>query len=196
MRHTRKPGPDSPKRFGRRTLLERSAAGGALLAANLFGGVIAPAEAAAQNGTAPKPGAKMRRVVTAHNAEGKSYIASDELVDVAALWTTKPEQPLGSAAASEQLQVGKATGETRFFVATIAPSNDPKPDLKNRIGFHRTPGIAYCYVLSGEIVFLVDVQEVRVKAGELVVERNTMHSWRNESAVPATMLITVVNATA
>jgi mannose-6-phosphate isomerase-like protein (cupin superfamily) len=194
MPDTRKPGPQSPRRFGRRTLLERSAAGGALLAANLFG-LITPAEAA-QGATRAKPGAKMRRVVTAHNAEGKSYIASDEMVDVAGLWTTKPDQPLGSAAAHEQLQVAKATGETRFFVATIAPSTDPKPDLKNRIGFHRTPGIAYCYVLTGEVVFLVDVQEIRVKAGELVVERNTMHSWRNEGSVPVTMLITVVNATA
>jgi mannose-6-phosphate isomerase-like protein (cupin superfamily) len=195
MPHTRKPGPGSSKKFGRRTLLERSAAGGALLAANFFG-LFGPAEAEAQGGAAPKPGAKMRRVVTAHNAEGKSYIASDELVDVAGLWTTKPDVVLGAAAEGERLQVAKATGETRFFVATIAPSKDPKPDLKNRIGFHRTPGIAYCYVLSGEVVFLVDVQEVRVKTGELVVERNTMHSWRNESSVPATLLITVVNATA
>jgi mannose-6-phosphate isomerase-like protein (cupin superfamily) len=195
MPNTTKPEPGSSRKFGRRTLLERSAAGGALLAANFFAGLVTPAEAEAQGAAAPKPGAKMRRIVTAHNAEGKSYIASDESVDVSGLWTTKPDLVLGAAAEGERLQVAKATGETRFFVATIAPSKDPKPDLKNRIGFHRTPGIAYCYVLSGEVVFLVDVQEVRVKTGELVVERNTMHSWRNETSAPVTMLITVVNAT-
>jgi hypothetical protein len=195
MPHTPKPRPGSARKFGRRTLLEGSAAGGALLAANFFAGLIAPARAEAQSAAAPKPGAKMRRIVTAHNAEGKSYIASDELVDVASLWTTQPDVVLGAAVEGERLQVAKATGETRFFVATIAPSKDPKPDLKNRIGFHRTPGIAYCYVLSGEVVFLVDLQEVRVKTGELVVERNTMHSWRNETSAPVTMLITVVNAT-
>src|SRR5262245_38678345 len=149
MPHTRKPEPGSSTRFGRRTLFERSAAGGALLAANFFG-LVGPAEVEAQGAAA-----KMRRVVTAHNAEGKSYIASDELVDVSGLWTTKPDVVLGAAAEGERLQVAKATGETRFFVAAIAPSKDPKPDLKNRIGFHRTPGIAYCYVLSGEVVFLV-----------------------------------------
>ena len=87
-------------------------------------------------------------------------------------------------------------GQTRCFVATIAPSPDPKPDLTNRIGFHRTPGIAYCYVLSGEIVFLVDTAEVKVRTGDLIVERNTDHSWRNETSSPVTMLITVVNAEA
>jgi quercetin dioxygenase-like cupin family protein len=81
-------------------------------------------------------------------------------------------------------------------VATIQPSKDPKPNLENRVGFHRTPGIAYCFMLTGEIVLLVDTQEIRVRAGDLVVERNTLHSWRNEGTVPVAMLITVVNASA
>jgi quercetin dioxygenase-like cupin family protein len=45
-------------------------------------------------------------------------------------------------------------------------------------------------------VFLVDTLEVRIKAGDLVVERNTMHSWRNEGTEPVTMAITVVTAVA
>jgi quercetin dioxygenase-like cupin family protein len=43
---------------------------------------------------------------------------------------------------------------------------------------------------------MVDTQEVRIKAGDLVVERNTMHSWRNEGTEPVTMAITVVTAVA
>jgi mannose-6-phosphate isomerase-like protein (cupin superfamily) len=137
----------------------------------------------------------MRRIVTAHDAEGKSYIASDEVVPVTSLWTTRPDQPLGAAASGERLQVSHATGDTRHFVATIQPSKDPKPDMENRLGFHRTPGVAYCYMLTGEIVFLVDTKEVRLKAGDLVVERNTMHSWRNEGSIPVSMLITTVTVT-
>ena len=90
----------------------------------------------------------------------------------------------------------RATGETRFFLAAIPPSTDPKPNLQNRLGFHRTGGVAYCYVLNGELVFLVDTQEVRLRAGDLVVERNTMHSWRNEGTEAVTMAITVVTAVA
>ena len=118
----------------------------------------------------------------AHDAEGKSSIASDEMVAVANLWTTGPDRVLGDAAAGERLQVARVTGETRHFVAAIQPSRDPKPNLTNRLGFHRTAGIAYCYILTGELFFLVDTQEVKIRARDLVVERNTMHSWRGNRA--------------
>lgn len=197
-RRHRNPGSNraAPK-LNRRALLGYSAAGGAALAGSFFGAIGDTAAAALQESATPSPrGQRMRRVVTAHNAEGKSYVASDEMIDVAALWTTKPDQPLGAARAGEPKLVSRATGETRYFVATIQPSKDPKPTLVNRVGFHRTPGIAYCYLLTGEIVFLVDTQEVKVRAGDLVIERNTMHSWRNDGTVPVSMLITVVNASA
>lgn len=185
------------RKFDRRSVLAYSAVGGAALAGALFGAVnetvasgqVAPA-------TLPLPTGRMRRVVSGHNAGGKSYIVSDEMADLANLWTTKPDQPLGLAPAGEPRQLSHVTGETRFFMTTIQPSKDPKPSLENRVGFHRTPGIAYCFMLTGEIVFLVDTQEIRVRAGDLVVERNTMHSWRNEGTVPVAMLITVVNASA
>ena len=77
----------------------------------------------------------------------------------------------------------------------MAPHEDPKPDLTNRIGFHRTPGVAYVYILSGEVMFLVDEGEVRLKPGDLLVERGTDHSWRVEGSDPAGMLLVVANAT-
>jgi quercetin dioxygenase-like cupin family protein len=42
----------------------------------------------------------------------------------------------------------------------------------------------------------VDTQEAKVRVGDLVVERNTLHSWRNETNSPVPMLVVVVNATA
>ena len=57
-------------------------------------------------------------------------------------------------------------------------------------------GVAYVFVLTGEIVFLVDREEVRLRAGDLVVERGTMHSWRNEGDTPVGLLVTVVGAEA
>ena len=117
-------------------------------------------------GQTPVPAGKMRRVVTGHNAAGKSYIVSDEMAPVGSLWTTKPDQPIGQAPPGEAQKVSRATGEGRFFVAAIQPSKDPKPNLENRIGFHQTQGIAYCYILNGEIVFLVDTGEVKVRAGD------------------------------
>ena len=178
-------------------MLAHSAMGGAALAGALFGAVNETVvEGQGAHAALPAPEGRMRRVVTGHNAAGKSYIVSDEMADLANLWTTKPDQPLGPAPSGEPRQLSHATGETRFFLTAIQPSKDPKPNLENRVGFHRTPGIAYCFMLTGEIVLLVDTQEVRVRAGDLVVERNTMHSWRNEGTLPVAMLITVVNASA
>jgi hypothetical protein len=180
----------TPIQFDRRALLTCSAAGGAALL-GLLGSV---ADSAA--GQTSAPSGRSRRIVSAHRADGKSYIATDETADPGGLWATKPDQLLGPAPPDEPRVLTRVTGETRAFVATIQPSRDPKPNLENRIGFHRTPGIAYCYILSGELVYLVDTQEVKVRAGDLVVERNTLHSWRNETGSPVPMLVVVVNASA
>jgi hypothetical protein len=178
-------------------MLRYSVTGGAALAATAIGIGLEGSVEAAQTPTTPSAPAKtMRRIVTAHNKEGKSYIAIDELVPVNSIWSTNAEQPLGAPPAGEKTMVTRVTGETRHFVATIPPSKAPKPDLTNRIGFHRTPGIAYCYLLNGQIVFLTDTQEVIVKAGDVVVERNTLHSWRNDTNEPVSMLITTVNSAA
>ena len=166
--------------FDRRTIL-RFAFGGptaVTLAAGMFG--VGVDEAVAAQGATRAPARTVRRIVTAHNAEGQIVHRGRR---------QRPDgrhlaHPAGETdrhrAGDEKLLVGRATGETRFFLAAIPPSTDPKPNLQNRVGFHRTGGIAYCYVLNGELVFLVDTQEVRIHAGDLVVERNTMHSWRNE----------------
>ncbi len=70
-----------------------------------------------------------------------------------------------------------------------------KADSGKSIGYHRADGIAYCLILNGEIAFLVDMQEVIVRAGDVVVERNTLHSWRNEGREPVSMFIVTVSAT-
>jgi len=181
----------------RRALLEFSAVGGMAATVGLVAaqGASPGAEAAqAIDAIAPQKG-KLRRVVTAHNAEGKSFIANDEIVDAAHIWNGTPDHPLGTTVGVEPPGVSHATGQTRCFVAAIPPSRDPKPTLANRIGYHRADGIAYCLILNGEIAFLVDTQEVIVRAGDVVVERNTLHSWRNEGREPVSMFIVTVSAT-
>jgi len=198
-KHERKRAGASGRLVSRRAVLECSAiGGGAALAAGLVGGLVRVVEAGEQSnqreGRAAAAGGTMRRVISGHNAQGKSYIAGDELVDANDLWRTDAERPLGAGPTAERAPQFRPTGASRCFVAAIQPSSDPKPNLENRIGFHRTGGVAYCYILTGEIVFLTDLQEVRLKAGDLLVERGTDHSWRNEGTAPVAMLITVVAA--
>jgi hypothetical protein len=181
---------------GRRQLLQASAAGGLTLASGLFGGLLNPAaaEAGQAAGLAPKSG-KMRRVVSALNADGKSYIAIDDTVDVANLWTTAAGKVMGDVGKAEPPGLANATGQMRVFVAAIQPSKDPKPTMANRIGFHKGAGISYCLIMNGSLTYMVDTQETVVRAGDLVIERSTLHSWRNESTEPVSMFIVTVNAT-
>ena len=187
------------KGLGRRAMLERSAVGGAALAAGLFGFRGVTEAGAGQPPAGPQRSVttgRMRRVVSAHDSEGKSCIASDEEISINDLWSTSGDQPLGAGPAGERAPRFRATGASRCFIATLQKSPDPIPTLENRIGFHRTSGVAYVLVLTGEIVFLVDREEVRLKAGDLVVERGTDHSWRNEGDTPVGLLVTVVSAAA
>ena len=109
----------------------------------------------------------MRRVVSAHDSQGQSFIASDEEVDINELWRTSGDQLLGAGPAGEPPPAFRATGASSYYIATLQKSPDPPPTLENRIGFHQTPGVAYVLVLTGEVVYMVDREEVRLKAGSI-----------------------------
>ena len=183
----------SPRLIGRRAVLEGSALGGAALAAGFFGPLAGTAVAGQAQ---PVKTGQIRRVASGKNAAGKSYIAVDEVVAINNVWSTTADQPLGPTPDGEhRTDFSHATGDSRCFLAALPPSQDPKPNLTNRIGFHETTGVAYCYVLNGEIVFLVDEEEVRLQAGDLLIERGTAHSWRNEGTEPVGLMIVVATAT-
>jgi mannose-6-phosphate isomerase-like protein (cupin superfamily) len=55
-------------------------------------------------------------------------------------------------------------------------------------GMHQTPTIDFVTVISGEIdLRLDDGKEVHLKPGDCVIQRGTMHSWRNRGNVPCLM---------
>lgn len=53
----------------------------------------------------------------------------------------------------------------------------------------KTRTLDFCIVLEGEIVLVLDTQEVPLKAGEIVVQRGTNHAWSNRSGKPAVVAI-------
>jgi mannose-6-phosphate isomerase-like protein (cupin superfamily) len=188
--------PEKLLRTGRRAMLGYSAAGGLAVASGLLGVLTSATDTEAGQiaGKMMLPNGKMRRIVTALNAEGKSYIASDGPVDANDLWKGTPDRPLGVAGENEPPGVTHATGQSRCFVAAIQPSKDPKPTMSNRLGYHRGNGVSHCLILDGDLVFMVDTQETIVRPGDLIVERNTLHSWRNEGTQPVSMFIVTINA--
>jgi len=64
----------------------------------------------------------------------------------------------------------------------------------SRPGMHQTPTIDFGIVLSGEIWLELDDSEVRLKAGDCVVQRGTMHAWRNRSGEPCVMSFVLIEA--
>jgi hypothetical protein len=46
---------------------------------------------------------------------------------------------------------------------------------------HRTASIDYAIVMSGEIDMLLDVGEVHLKSGDIIVQQGTNHAWVNNS---------------
>ena len=187
---------DGTRRPGRRQMLQMSAAGGLTLASGLLGGLLSPTPAAGADGSITPQNGKLRRVVSGLNPEGKSYIAIDDSADVANLFATPVGRALGEVAKNEPAQLPmNASGQTRCFVAAIQPHKDQKPTMANRIGFHKGAGISYCLILNGTLTYLTDTQETVIKSGDLVVERSTLHSWRNEGTTPVSMFIVTVSAT-
>jgi uncharacterized cupin superfamily protein len=53
----------------------------------------------------------------------------------------------------------------------------------------KTRTLDFCIVLEGEIVLVLDTQEVPLKAGEIVVQRGTNHAWSNRSTRPAVVAV-------
>ena len=62
-------------------------------------------------------------------------------------------------------------------------------------GMHRTASIDYAIVMSGEIDMLLDDSEVKVKAGDVVVQQGTIHAWANRSSAPCVIAFILIGAT-
>jgi mannose-6-phosphate isomerase-like protein (cupin superfamily) len=58
---------------------------------------------------------------------------------------------------------------------------------------HRTETIDYAIVLSGEIVMLLDEQEVLLKAGDILVQCGTNHAWVNRSNASAVVVFVLID---
>jgi mannose-6-phosphate isomerase-like protein (cupin superfamily) len=71
----------------------------------------------------------------------------------------------------------------------VAPGHPPRhPHI------HRTRTIDYVVVLEGEIHLMLDDAEVRLEAGDVVVQQGTHHAWFNRGTVPCRLAMVFVDA--
>lgn len=59
--------------------------------------------------------------------------------------------------------------------------------------FHKTPTLDYAIVLEGEIHALLDEDETVMRAGDILVQRATNHSWSNRSGKPCRMAFVLID---
>jgi quercetin dioxygenase-like cupin family protein len=75
---------------------------------------------------------------------------------------------------------------TRFAVNDFQPDNKPH--------MHRTETIDYVLVLEGEIEMDMDNSTVKLKAGDVMVQRGTNHAWANRSNARARVAFVLIDA--
>ena len=154
----------------------------------------------------PKPA---RRIVTGHDAQGRSVILSDGMppnvrdkgtgVDFIEIWRTTTTPALIQATEPEPtdgaLNVPPPRHGTRIRLNDFYPGHILKlpvrADGRHRM-MHRTRSVDYGIVLEGEIYMILDDCEVLLRAGDIVIQRGTDHAWENRSDKMARMAFILV----
>jgi mannose-6-phosphate isomerase-like protein (cupin superfamily) len=141
---------------------------------------------------------KVRRVVTGHHVNGKARVLIDEVVSntfegrpgaqVAPIWTSEgfPVNNDGDADAGARKVGTTLDGGTVFRVVSFGPGVAARN--------HRTDSIDYAVVISGEIDMELDDEIVHLKAGDVMVQRGTIHNWVNKGTAPCLIAFILIAA--
>lgn len=141
-----------------------------------------------------------RRVVTGHDAHGRAIIQSDTEFAThpiasgdaafALVWTT-PSVPVDNNDPTDGRE--RDAGLT-IHTGSVIRVVDMLPNGASPM--HRTNSIDYGIVLSGEVELeLDDGVRTTVGAGSIIVQRGTIHRWRNPSAsVPCRIVFVLIEA--
>jgi quercetin dioxygenase-like cupin family protein len=142
---------------------------------------------------------KVRRVVTGHDKNGKATVKIDDLGanhragranhEAQLVWTTDrvPVRFAENEGDMGAREVGTTVkGGSVFRVVEYGPGVAPRN--------HRTDSIDYAVVISGEIDMDLDGTVVHLKAGDVLVQRATIHNWINNGRVPCVIAFVLISA--
>jgi quercetin dioxygenase-like cupin family protein len=139
----------------------------------------------------------VRRVVTGHDKDGKAIVLIDEMtkptpsrpnVEASVVWTTEgfPVDNTGDDDTSTRKVGTTHPNGVVFRVVEFHPGAAPRN--------HRTDSVDFAVVISGEIDMDLDGTMVHLKAGDVLVQRGTIHNWFNNSDKPCVIAFTLVDA--
>jgi quercetin dioxygenase-like cupin family protein len=139
----------------------------------------------------------VRRVVTGHDASGRAVLRSDDVfapqlipsgdAAMALLWTTAtvPADNDDDVDGRERAAATTLTGGSVIRVVDMLPGQASP--------FHRSNSVDYGIVMSGRVVLEVDDgAATELSTGDVVVQRGTVHLWRNPSDTEVCRIVFVL----
>jgi mannose-6-phosphate isomerase-like protein (cupin superfamily) len=141
----------------------------------------------------------IRRVVTGHNTSGKAVVLIDEISTNTmsrrpgqtgcVVWSTEGFPANNDGDTDESLR----SVTTGLPNGTICRINKFDPGVSPRM--HRTDTIDYAIVMSGAIdMEMDDGAVVHLKAGDVLVQRGTVHNWINTGTEPCIIAFILIDA--
>ena len=140
----------------------------------------------------------IRRVVTGHDEQGRAKVLIDEQVsnvismrpgaNSSVIWSSVgfPVDNDGDHDPSHKKIATTIDNGTVFRVISFGPGVAPRN--------HRTDSIDYAVVISGEIDMELDIGSVHLKAGDVLVQRGTIHNWVNRGKEPCVIAFSLIAA--
>lgn len=142
----------------------------------------------------------VRRVVTANDDQGKAVVWIDDLasnrrnprpgVETILAWTTDStpaDLDGGDDLGARTVDRPPPYRGTIFRIIEFSPGNERD--------MHITPTLDYAVVIAGEIdMELDDGVEVHLQAGDVLVQRATVHNWVNRGAAPCVIAFVLIDA--
>jgi quercetin dioxygenase-like cupin family protein len=141
---------------------------------------------------------QFRRVVTGHDASGRAIVEIDEVAKnlvssrpgatAGVVWTTEgfPVDNTGTEDAGQRKTGTTLDNGTVFRILELAPGVSPRN--------HRTDSIDYAVVMSGEVDMELNDTTVHLKAGDVLVQRGTIHNWVNRGTEPCVIAFVLIAA--
>ena len=141
---------------------------------------------------------QIRRIVTGHDQNGRAIVSIDEICknvisrrpahSSCVVWSTGefPTDNDGDADGGIRPLATVDPNGTVFRLVEYAPGVAPRN--------HRTDSIDFAVVMSGEIDMQLDDNEVHLKAGDVLVQRGTIHNWVNRGKEPCVIAFALVDA--
>ncbi len=144
-------------------------------------------------------GLQVRRVVTGHDKNGRAVVQIDEMAhnivskrpgyESSVIWATETfpaDNSDDTDGATRQVPTSVPNG-TVFRVVRYEPGVAPR--------VHRTDSLDYAIIISGEIdMELEKGTEVHLKAGDVVVQRSTIHNWIHRGTEPCVIAFVLTSA--